>query len=317
MNRLISGTIFILSFLILAAAPVPAWDGLTTSSEHFTIFYHRENAPAAQDLLTTGEREFSRVTGIIGHRPAGVIEIYLAQDPEEFRLLTLGRIPEWGIGAAVPGRRRIVLISPGSSPREADTHKVLVHELSHVVLGQALGDARVPRWLEEGLAMYISHEWRLGQSVLVARALLFDSLIPLERISTVNSFSRARANLAYTESYLAIAFILDRYGETRLHQLVHDLARHGDIDLAMQTSLGLTYREFLMAWNDYVTRRYHWASVLSNPVILWLLILSLFLLAFALKRRHSRRVLRRWKMDEEVWSEPSESEGTEERWLAR
>jgi len=268
----------------------------------------------AMDLLATGEREYSRVTGIIDYQPAEIIEIYLARDPEEFRLLTLGRIPEWGVGAAVPSRGRIVLISPRSSQKEVDSHQVLVHELSHVVLGQALGDARAPRWLEEGLAMYISHEWRLGQSVLVARALLFDSLIPLERISTVNSFSRARANLAYTESYLAIAFILDRYGETRLHQLVRDLARPGDIDLAMQTSLGLTYREFLLEWKDYVTSKYHWASVLSNPLILWLLILSLFLLAFVIKRRHARRVLRRWKMDEEVWSEPPEPEGPEERW---
>jgi len=164
--------ILALVFLSLAMPfRAQTWEELTETSEHFTIFYHRDDAPTALGLLASAEREYHRVTQIIGYQPTTAVQIYLASDPKEFRLLTLGRIPEWGMGAAVPHRGRIVLISPRHFPGRSDLRQVLVHELSHVVLGQALGDAWAPRWLDEGLAMFISHEWKFGQSVLVARAL--------------------------------------------------------------------------------------------------------------------------------------------------
>lgn len=300
-------TILLASIFFILATPfwAVAWEGLAESSEHFTIFYHQEDAPSALNLLALAEGEYHRVTEIIGHHPDTALQIYLASDPREFRLLTLGRIPEWGIGAAVPHRGRIVLISPRHSKDRVDLHQILAHELSHVILGQALGDARAPRWLDEGLAMYVSHEWKLGQSILVARVLLFDSLIPLDEIEALNSFSQSKAHLAYTESFLAVAFILDRYGEASLIHMIRELARHGDLDLAMRASLGVTLREFYLAWRNYVTKRFHWASAVSNPFVLWLLILSLFVVAFILKRKHTRKVMERWKLEESGWGESS------------
>jgi hypothetical protein len=263
------------------------------------------------NLLAFAEKEYRQVTEIIGHHPTDPLKIYLASDVREFRLLTLGRIPEWGIGAAVPNRGRIVLMSPRRFPSRFDLNQVLAHELCHVILGQALGDARAPRWLDEGLAMYISHEWKLGQSILVARVLLFDSLIPLDEIEALNSFDANKAHLAYTESFLAVAFILDRYGEANLIQMIRELALHRDLDLAMRTSLGVTQREFQLAWRDYVIKRFHWASALSNPLVLWMLILSLLVVAFLLKRKHTRKILESWKLEESGWREPSGFEESE------
>jgi hypothetical protein len=291
-----------------------AWDGLTESSEHLAIFYQPENAGIALNLLDVAEREYQRVTGTIGFQPTPPLEIFLARDPQEFRLLTLGRVPEWGIGAAVPHRGRIVLISPRHSPNGSNLHQVLAHELSHVVLGQALGEIKAPRWLDEGLAMYISHEWKLGQSILVARVLLFDSLIPLDEIENLNSFGRSRAQLAYAESFLAVAFILDRYGETGLHQLIRELARREDLDLAMRASLNMTQMEFQLAWQEYVMARFSWASILSHPFVLWMFMFSLFVLVFLVKRRRSRQIMERWRLEEVGLGEPYHHGESDERW---
>ena len=299
---------------VMMSVPGAAGDRFTESSEHFTIFYHREDAGIALNLLDVAEREYWRVTDIIGFRPAPTLEIFLARDDQEFRLLTLGRVPEWGIGAAVPHRGRIVLISPRRSPDGSDLHQVLAHELSHVVLGQALGESRAPRWLDEGIAMYISHEWKLGQSVSVTRALLFDSLIPLNQIENLNSFKRSKAQLAYAESFLAVAFILDRYGETSLHYLIKELARRGDVDMAMRASLGMTQKEFQLAWQEYVNSRFNWASVLSQPFVFWMFMLFLFVLVFLLKRRHTRKIMERWRLEEAGLEEPYHPSESDERW---
>ena len=315
MVRRAAAIISVLAFLFLAIPwPVSAGESLTETSEHFTIFYHREDARIALDLLAIADREHRRVSGIIGYQLTRTIRIYLAEDAEEFRILTQGRLPEWGIGAALPRRAKIVLISPRNSPGRSDIHQVFAHELCHVILGQALGEATAPRWLDEGLAMFVSHEWKLGRSILVTRALLFGSLIPLDEIVRLNSFGRSKANLAYAESFLAVAFIVDNYGEASLHMLIRQLAGLGDIDLAMRASLGITYREFQLVWRGYVTRRFNWASTLSNPLVLWLFIFSLFVLAFILQRRHTGKIMKRWELAEDGLEEPYEPPESEERW---
>ncbi len=291
-----------------------AWEGSTEKSEHFAIFYQRQDLQTVLNLLPIAEKEYHRVTGVIGHQPEIPLHVYVARDASEFHFLTQGRIPEWGIGAAMPQEGRIVLISPRQSPDGADIHQVLAHELSHVILGQALGESRAPRWLDEGLAQFVSHEWKLGQSVLVARALLFDSVIPLEEIETLNSFQRSKAQLAYAESFLAVAFIRDRFGESGLHELVRNLARYDDLDLAMQTSLRMTLSEFYLSWRDYVISRFDWASILSHPFVLWMLMFSLFVLVFILKRRRSRKIMERWRLEEAGLGEHHSLGDSGDRW---
>jgi len=112
-----------------------------------------------------------------------------------------------------------------------------------------------------------------------------------------------------------VAFIVDRYGEASLHLLVRELARQGDLDLAMRASLGMTQREFLLAWRDYVMGRFNWASILSHPFVLWMFILFLFVVGFVLKRRHTRKVMERWKLEEAGLGELSSSPGPDDRWF--
>ncbi len=304
--------------LILSSAGSRAedrsWTGLVESSDHFIFFFRPENVRVAGNLLAVAEREYERVTDMVGHRPRERVHLYLAGDRHEFEQLTSGAIPEWGIGAAVPARNRIVLIASGGDRGQQSLRQILAHELSHIVLGQALGTVPAPRWLDEGLAMYISHEWEMGQSVLVARALLFHSLIPLDEISRVNTFGRPRANLAYAESFLAVAFIVERFGEDALRELVGELADSGDIDLAMGISLGMTYREFLHQWHREVVRRFNWISIISDPIVLWSFMLSLFVVVFLLKRHRSRRTLRQWELIEQDRDEGSHPEDASGRW---
>jgi len=290
------------------------WAGLTERSEHFILYYHPQDKRASNNLLLAAEREFARITDLIGVRPDETIHLYLARDRQEFQQLTSGAIPEWGIGVAVPARNRIVLIAAGADRNNQSLRQVLTHELSHIVFHRAMGVVRPPRWLDEGLAMYISHEWKLGRSVLVARALLFGSLIPLDEIDRVNTFAHPQADLAYTESFLAVAFIVERFGESALRELIGELARSGDLDLAMGISLGMTYREFLRQWNSEVVRRFNWVSIISDPFVLWGFMLALFVIVFLLKRRYTRRTMRQWELQEEALEEGWSGEDLTKRW---
>jgi hypothetical protein len=320
-RRRIPGAILLILATVVAAAVSWSqegdWTGRSEASEHFILYYRPENEQATVNLLPAAEREYGRITDLIGQRPDETIRLYLAVDRQEFRRLTGGAVPEWGIGVAIPARNRIVLIAAGADRRNQSLRQILAHELSHVVLHNALGEMRPPRWLDEGLAMYISHEWKLGRSILVARALLFGSLIPLDEIERVNTFTHPQAGLAYTESFLAVAFIVDRFGEDALQEMIGELARSGDLDLAMGISLGMTYREFIRQWNDEVIRRYNWFSIVSDPFVLWGFMLALFVIVFLLKRRNTRRMMRQWELQEETQEEGWSAEEMPERWTGR
>jgi hypothetical protein len=82
----------------------------------------------------------------------------------------------------------------------------------------------------------------------------------------------------------------------------------------MGISLGMTYREFCQQWNAEIVRRFNWISIISDPFVLWGFMLALFVIVFVLKKRHSRRTLRRWEMQEEGLGEGRFEEDRSEGW---
>ena len=119
---------------VLAALPAAVswseeqtWTGPTDRSEHFILYYRPDNKTVAGNLLIAAEREYERITDLIGFRPGDTIHLYLARDREEFGRLTSGAVPEWGIGVAIPARNRIVLIAAGADRRNQSLRQILAH----------------------------------------------------------------------------------------------------------------------------------------------------------------------------------------------
>ena len=150
------------------------------------------------NALLIGRNEIRRK---LGGAPEIPIAVYLAPNEAIFRELTHGRLPHWSAGVAFLESRTIVL--------QAGTDNLLQvarHEFAHIFL-HAIAPSRVPVWFHEGVAMWASHEWRLRQSAAVFYAVFSENLIPLSEIDEVLSFPSAKADLAYTESLLAVSFL--------------------------------------------------------------------------------------------------------------
>ena len=74
-----------------------------------------------------------------------------------------------------------------------------------------MGPNPIPRWFDEGLAVYYSGERGLASSSLISKALLSNSIIPLEEIDEVLTFHKEKAQLAYQESFTAITFLIEEF----------------------------------------------------------------------------------------------------------
>lgn len=232
----------------------------------------------------------------LGHIAPIPITVYLAPTQREFDVLTNGRLPHWSAAVAMPVSRLIVL-KAGHFERQTQT---IQHELSHVLLYGAVG--RVPVWFNEGVAMWVSQEWRLQHTASVLYAVLSGGLIPLSEIDSVLQFPSVKADLAYTESLLAVLYIIRLGGENAIVAMISELSHGAPFDVALFRVTEKTPYEFEGAWQDYVSGRFSLAALLVSPDSLWGYLVLLFLMASVTVRWRNRAKLRRWE-DEERFEE--------------
>ena len=241
------------------------------------------------NALLIGRNEIRRK---LGGAPEIPIAVYLAPNEAVFRELTHGRLPHWSAGVAFLESRTIVLQASADNLLQ-----VARHEFAHIFL-HAIAPSRVPVWFHEGVAMWASHEWRLRQSAAVFYAVFSENLIPLSEIDEVLSFPSAKADLAYTESLLAVSFLIRLGGPNAVVVMLSELEADAPFEVALFRVTGETPREFERRWRDDVQARYSLMTLLFSPDLIWLYLTLLLLLAYICVRLRNRATLRRWEAED-------------------
>jgi tetratricopeptide (TPR) repeat protein len=167
------------------------------------MFEGRAEQATATQAVAILNRAFWRIGEKLGSYPTDTIVTVLYTE-QQFRDIT--RAPEWS-GGQYDGRIRIPVA--GASQKPELFERVLVHELAHAMI-DAIGGPHVPAWLNEGLAQYFE-----GSDPAAARRRMkaLGQHIPLRQLE--RGFGRLdamQAQIAYDESLLAVAVMLDRPG---------------------------------------------------------------------------------------------------------
>lgn len=131
---------------------------------------------------------------------------------------------------------------------------IVAHELTHLVFNEVTDNPYhgPPRWLNEGIAVYLSEGYGVLDQLAVTGAAANGSLIPLEGLagffpSPVDQFS-----LAYSESVSAVDFFIKRYGEQALWDLVRSYADGQSDDDAFINATGADVAVFNSDWFGYL-----------------------------------------------------------------
>ncbi len=273
------------------------WTCLT--SGRVSVFFRPGYESLASEASDGVEAVYEEVARGVGYEGAARVRVFLPPSDEAFNRLTGAQIPDWGGGCAFPERGVIVIrASPEGSAR---LREVLRHELSHVFLRRVLGEKRVPRWFDEGVAMRQSGEWRMEQTLKMARAVFLGRLIPLERIGEILSFQSSKAQLAYVESYLAVLFLCELGGPDAPRQLVRAMRSGSGFEEAFAQVAGMRAEVFYEVWEQYAKKRYNLLLALIEGPWFWIGMSGLFLGIYLTKRIRTRRVVRTWEIEEAMW----------------
>lgn len=147
----------------------------------------------------------------------------------------------------------VQIISPSDS--EEWIQSVICHEVAHLFFFPATNNALSlgpATWISEGYAQVhecVSNEW-LGQRV--EEALLRGELIPLRLATGSFSGDDERVWLLYAESWSAMTFLYERWGDDGVARLLEAFRDGADDSDALRAATGLDFEEYQQAWWEWL-----------------------------------------------------------------
>jgi len=292
--------IMVLHLFTPLVSPASEYMGINTS--HFAFYFHAQDERLMRSLIDQAEELRKGIVEDLGIDFEERTRVYLAPSFKEFQEIQPGgKIPSWSVGVAYPSLNLIIIKSPRATKRgHIDLKKVFKHEFTHMALGRAFkGREKVPRWLDEGLAMYESREWDLLRVSAMTRAVLTDSLIPLSEITHRFPQEADRAQLAYSESFYLISFLISRYGKEGFHRFIKEYSGGKGLKEVLMEVYGIRWEELEERWRNYLKLRFSWIPIITGTTTLWFLVTILFIFGYLRKRRANRLKLEEWEREDE------------------
>jgi len=186
-------------------------------------------------LLNRAKTNLCAKYGMELTRPT-IVEIFA--DPKDFGVRTFGMPGNPGYLGVCFGAV-ITANSPASQAgHPANWEAVLWHEFCHVVTLQ-LTKNKMPRWLSEGISVYEELEenpvWGQTMTPRYRDMILGKDFTPLGELSAAFLAPKSEMHLqfAYYESYLAVDFLVKRFGIDALKKILRDLGEGSEINVAI------------------------------------------------------------------------------------
>ena len=256
-----------------------------------TIYWHRGTRSFARELMAAAQQALTRLTEDTGAYLEKPVKLYIYANAQDLREAMI--YPQEWTGGVAFTRHGVIAIGIASGNLDWGKRAV-AHELAHLVNHQMTfnpyGD--LPRWLDEGLAMYAEGPLKLEFEYFLDEAVTEESLIPVRSLSSPFSAYAGQSYLSYAQSYSLVEFLIDNYGQEKMLQLLNTFKRGIDYDTALEKVYGFDMDGLDALWRDYIAEQYQHLTVVTtavrvtkipDPVIAGLAVLATaFLLALGL-----------------------------------
>ncbi|WP_082788901.1 peptidase MA family metallohydrolase [Desulfolucanica intricata] len=227
-------------------------------SSHFIVKY-----PGAVDeadarlVLNTAEKFFSPVNNDLDFTTSKKIPIVIYSSKEKLNQFFGWPANESAMGVYWAGVIRVlspkVWIEEEDKERQEDifiNSGPMAHEYTHFVVDYKTR-GNYPRWFTEGLAQY--EEFKLtGFRFTEPAGNLNQKLYSFDDLGK-NFDYLPNQSLAYRQSFAAVKFLVDQYGETCVLEIINTLSRGKNIDYAIQNAAGMNMQTFEQEWLKWLS----------------------------------------------------------------
>jgi Tol biopolymer transport system component len=275
--RKTTGVLLVLLLLGTGAAPACAqyfgqnkvqyrrFSWRSIESDHFRVYFSSGLDSLALRVLDLAEKTDVMFERRLGHQLRRRVPIILYGSHNDFSQTNVTpELIEQGTGGFTElYHNRVVLPFTGSYE---ELRHVVVHELTHAFMFDELygGSAAelmarqsllsVPLWFAEGLAEYMSLGMEPNAEMFLRDGIIEGYLPPLEV---------SGGYLVYKQGQSAISYLVDRYGEERLRELLRRMRQARSFDRAFERVMGSPVRKFDEQWREWLRRAY-WPAVATK-----------------------------------------------------
>ena len=262
------------------------------------VRYYAGDVAYARAALSEARSSLERVNHELQAPLPPRVEVYLyaALDDLQSALLLAGR--DWQGGQARPDLGVVLVAIPPGQEALAQMKRDIPHELTHLLVFQATGAgyARVPRWLNEGLASANEGLAQPAYQLAVESAFRDGRLMSLETLCAPFSNDAGEAQLAYAQSQSVVQFIRNRHPDG-IRKLLGAYAGGATCSGGVEQALGYTLGALDLAWRASLGPQGAWLT-LVNSIGAWALLaalvsLALVPLAFAGRKTQTRKPSRK------------------------
>lgn len=211
---------------------------------NFTVTFEGGGDELGNTALATLEVAYVDIGSRFQLWPRQKTEVILYGN-RDFKSLT--NAPDWS-GGLYDGKIRIPV--GGLTGVNENLRRILYHEYAHVLI-RALARNHVPLWLNEGLA-----QWAAGESTthLEQRLALGEKLLPFARFEkSFAGLSTTEVSLAYAQSLSLTDFLIERFGEAQIIEVLNRLGAGVNFPVAAAEILAAwdgSFNGLVLAWQE-------------------------------------------------------------------
>jgi hypothetical protein len=256
MDMIIQRLLHLLFLFIIFHQPLYAQPLGIVRTEDVSVHYEESMKGAAfstlelyPDLKVELEETFGWA---LNFRP----KILLIKNSINFRRITN---KPYIVALALPQENLIVIHYSKMNQHPFSLGITLKHEMCHLMIHHHIDSHQLPKWFDEGIAQWISDG--IAELIMTPkRALLNDTILAgnylsLRELSDRFPQERRSLQLAYEESKSMVEYIVLKYGENGILNILDHLKNGLDFETAVKKSLSLSINELEIRWHNHLKKR--------------------------------------------------------------
>lgn len=293
-----SGLALLFTAVLVGSPPA----GMVAEQAHGVTFVHRpRHASEARRLARMTPRIAGKLSRELGLASLPPIEVRVAQSPDDLQALSPRDPPppRDALGVAYPGRRLVIVaLSAGASTLPISLEALYTHELSHLVLAEAVGHRPVPRWFAEGLAIRQSGELPWARLEALWGATVSGRLVPIRRLDRAFPRGEHLGTLAYAEAGELVSFLAEEDRPGALAELCERVRSGVPFEQALEANYATGIEELEQQFFRRLDHRFSVIPALTGVSAVWGIVAILLVAAWRRKKREARAKLARWTEEE-------------------
>ena len=261
----------------------------------------RTDSIYVKKLILKIENQLVKIENFFNYKSRSIVTIIITRSDAEYNKYKGGHIPEWSQAVALT-KEKIIILKIARAEDIKRSPEILLHEMVHIFFADRSLNQRIPVWLHEGIAQYLSgYELTIDDRVHLANALASNNIISLSAMDTLFQFSQIKARLAYIETLTAIQFIVKKHGVNALKILIQNFNKNITIDEAFKSAIGYDFVDFEIYWFEEIRSHNRWLNILNIENNLWISIVILAIFTIIIIKIRNHNLKKTWEDESDIF----------------